>query len=91
MSNTKSWIRITVAAAACGIAFLGGCSSSGAGYTAVSTNPTPELTTLDQRTIDYNNMIVTTWNENNRMILADFARAVYIDRPSRLCVYPMPH
>jgi hypothetical protein len=90
-NSTRNATLTLAALAACAAAFCGGCSTTGSSYNAVSTNPTPELLTLDQRPIDYRTMVAVSWNSNNRTIPSDIARAIYIDRPSRLTPYPVPH
>lgn len=81
----------------CGIALgvaaiAGGCSSnSAAGRDAkVRRNLTPELTTLYQRPVDFDNRQVLTFDENLRMINEDWARLWLVDRPSRLARERVP-
>jgi hypothetical protein len=73
-------------------ASLVGCASSGrddAGRHAdVQWDMTPELLTLGQRQIDYENQYLYSWNHNNRAAWGDFNRAMMGDRPSRLHPYP---
>jgi len=74
---------------------LTGCASPGRAHAAdrqkVKENLTPELLTLNERSLDAENRLMVTFNTNMRMFWADLARASYVDRPSRLTPGPMPH
>lgn len=68
---------------------LGGCGSSsnrndGGRHAAVSGNVTPELDTLTERPVDFDNRMSYTMDANDRMLWADFQRVMLLDRPSRL-------
>lgn len=66
---------------------LAGCSSSNtaaARDSKVRGNLTPELMTLSQRSIDVDNRVVLSTDENLRMANEDFIRMWFFDRPSRL-------
>lgn len=84
---------LIVCALALGVAAIaGGCSSdSAAGRdTKVRRNLTPELTSLYQRPIDFDNREVLTFDENYRMLNEDWARLWLVDRPSRLARERVP-
>mgnify|MGYP000092793521 CR=1 FL=1 len=65
-----------------------GCETSR--YQQVKDDATPNLDTLYQRPEDIDNNIVTTFDENGRMLWQDLGRAFYWDRPSRLTREPIP-
>jgi hypothetical protein len=53
-------------------------------------NLTPELATLEDRPVDVDNTWAISANENWRMLVSDWQRAAFIDRPSRLTLEPLP-
>ncbi len=67
---------------------LAGCASTGRNdggrHSAVQGDVTPELDTLTERPIDFDNRMYYTMDANDRMLWADFQRIMLIDRPSRL-------
>ena len=81
--------RFVVAALSAGaLALLAGCSSTG--IAALRQNPTPELLTSVESPTESANSYAIQKNLNLRMFLDDAARAIYIDRPSRLNPAPIP-
>ncbi len=79
------------AASACGV----GCSSSGPRHAgdidAIRANPSPAMHTLGGRKTDaYNRRTVST-DTTLRMFTEDLERALLLDRPSRLTMYPAMH
>jgi len=52
--------------------------------------PAPEMYTLSLRKTDYKNDYAILWNEDVRMMREDFQRFWYLDRQSRLSLYPVP-
>ncbi len=81
-----------------GLVALTGCSTSIIGprtahdpdASRIRRNPTPELHTLHQTPDDIQNVIAIMENENKRMLRQDIARALLLDRPSRLTPEPIP-
>ncbi len=57
----------------------------------IRANLTPELNTLDQTDVDVKNQLALLTNENLRMARDDWLKIWYLDRPSRLTQFPMPH
>lgn len=80
----------------CGFALAafvaGGCSSNTAAGrdSKVRNNLTPELSTLYQRPIDWDNRETLTVDENLRMANEDLTRMWLLDRPSRLARERVP-
>ncbi|MGD9789996.1 MAG: hypothetical protein AB7Q00_02970 [Phycisphaerales bacterium] len=74
-------------------AALTGCAGGPdrASYEKVRYDMTPELLTIDQRPVDYNNMMGITINTNKRLFWDDLARAMLLDRPSRLSNRLIPY
>jgi hypothetical protein len=74
-------------------AFLSGCGSTGttAQHQAVRGNLTPELLTLSRRPVDSDNIATRGFNYNRRMMADDLSRALLLNRPSRLSMYPKPY
>jgi hypothetical protein len=68
---------------------LGGCSSSQ--DSKVRNNLYPELTTLSQRPIEWDNSATLAVDTNLRAMNNDLTRLFLLDRPSRLTREPMPH
>ncbi len=69
----------------------GGCSSNSKSEELAREyqwNPSPELDTLHQRSIDIENRMSITTDENLRMFTSDWGRFWLLDRQSRLT--PMP-
>ncbi len=89
----KTRDRVVILAGAGVIAAaLAGCSGSGPKTDeAVSSRPTPELTTLSQRPCDVDNAYDVTINSNWRAMKSDLMRAFLLDRPSRLALEPITH
>jgi hypothetical protein len=89
--NTKTVVAgcLVIAAAA-----LSGCSYGGpASYSKAAeyqSNPSPELMTLRERSIDVDNRMAVTANENLRMMSEDLGRVFLLDRQSRLSPAPVP-
>ncbi len=75
---------------ALGFGCAAGVSYGGREHAAVRANPTPELYTLYQRSIDVDNALTIMQNSNVRMYNQDFGRVFYTDRPSRLTPEPVP-
>lgn len=72
---------------------LSGCTSGAPGEGAASElrlDPTPEAYTLHQRPEDVSNEFALMWDENSRMLVQDWHRAFFWDRPSRLTREPVP-
>jgi hypothetical protein len=69
-----------------------GCSSNTAEGrdSKVRHNLTPELSTLQQRPIDWDNRATLTIDENLRMANEDLTRFWLLDRPSRLARERVP-
>lgn len=67
---------------------IGGCASTGRDdggrHSRIQGDVSPELDTLTQRGIDFDNSMYYTMDANERMMWADFQRIMLIDRPSRL-------
>ena len=67
---------------------VGGCASTnrndGGRHAAIQSNLSPELDTLTERPIDFDNRMSYTMDANDRMMWADFQRIMLLDRPSRL-------
>lgn len=79
-------LSLTVAAGA--LALTVGCSSTG--ISALRSDPTPELLTSVESPTESANSYAIMKNLNFRMMLDDAARAIYINRPSRLNPAPIP-
>lgn len=77
------------ACAATALIAASGCETSR--YQSIKDDATPNLDTLYERPEDIDNAVVTTFDENGRMIWQDLGRAMYWDRPSRLTREPVPH
>ncbi len=88
MASRSSILCVALAVAA----IAGGCSSNTAAGrdSKVRRNLTPELMTLYQRPIDYDNRMTLTFDENLRMANEDWARMWFLDRPSRLARERVP-
>lgn len=88
MASRSSILCVALAVAA----IAGGCSSNSAAGrdSKVRRNLTPELTTLYQRPIDFDNRQTLTFDENYRMLNEDWARMWLVDRPSRLARERVP-
>ncbi len=91
MRTTRRTIAaLALAAAACSV----GCSSSSnaprhAGdVSAIRANPSPAMHTLAGRHTDAKNRRTVTIDTNLRMFTEDWERAMFLDRPSRLTMYP---
>jgi hypothetical protein len=80
--------RLTSLALLVAAAGMVGCETSR--YQQVKDDATPNLDTLYQRPEDVDNAMVTTFDENGRMIWQDLGRAFLFDRPSRLTREPVP-
>jgi hypothetical protein len=81
-----------VAAALLICAGLGaGCYTSNAQLNEVREDPSPSVDTLSQRSVDIDNTIVYTFDENGRMFWEDLGRLSLFDRPSRLNREPHLH
>jgi hypothetical protein len=66
-----------------------GCSSTGnAQLDEVRDDPSPTVDTLYQRSVDIDNKIAYTFDENGRMFWEDMGRLWLTDRPSRLAREP---
>lgn len=57
----------------------------------IRANLTPELKTLDQTHVGVKNQTALMVSENRRMAYDDLIKVFYLDRPSRLTQFPMPH
>lgn len=79
-------LLITAAAAAT----LAGCQSVSREDAKVRGELTPELKTLSQRSIDWDNRALITMDENARGANNDLTRFWLLDRPSRLNREPVP-
>jgi hypothetical protein len=66
---------------------LGGCSSQDS---KVRNNLYPELTTLQERPIEWDNRATLAVDTNLRAANNDLTRLLLLDRPSRLTREPMP-
>ena len=55
----------------------------------VRADPSPNIDTLYQRSVDVDNAMVVTFDENGRMFWQDMGRIWLTDRPSRLAREPM--
>ena len=91
--KTTTLLSLSAATLSIGLA---GCSTSSRNYdlTDVSTksimnNMTPEVETLDQRSVDADIALAYYKNHNMRMIREDIGRAMYWDHPSRLSSFPI--
>ena len=94
MSDHPTLYRGLLAVASCvAITGLVGCHSSPAAQrdAKVRSNLTPELETLSKRPIDTSNTQAIVWDENLRMANEDWYHIWFLDRPSRLGRYRMPH
>ncbi len=72
---------------------LSGCTSSAPGAAAADElrwDPSPEAYSLHQRYEDVQNEFAIMADENTRMLVQDWNRAFYWDRPSRLTREPIP-
>jgi outer membrane murein-binding lipoprotein Lpp len=67
----------------------GGCSKGGRvdGY---RLNPTPNVDTLSESPDEIANKTTATFDTNFRALTEDTARALFLDRPSRLTPKPVP-
>ncbi|HVU63458.1 MAG TPA: hypothetical protein VHC70_05745 [Phycisphaerales bacterium] len=80
-----------------GALLLSGGLFSGCMYTGneqlneVRDDPSPTVDTLSQRSVDIDNTIVYTFDENGRMFWEDLGRLMLTDRPSRLAREPHLH
>jgi hypothetical protein len=78
-----------------GLLSLGACASSGRDdrgrHSAIQGDISPELDTLTQRPIDFDNNMYYSWDTNGRMFWGDVQRALLIDRPSRLAPTTTPY
>jgi hypothetical protein len=77
-----------------GATALTGCShvqARGTRYHEVHSSLTPELLTLDQTYVDANRELTLAIKTNMRTANDDLARAAYVNRPSRLTFFPIPH
>ena len=91
----KAAIAIALAAAA---ATLTGCASSSNKQSSsarlaalekeIRSNPTPELATRHERTVDQKNALTLYFDVNLRSLAQDAGRFWYTDRPSRLTREP---
>lgn len=96
-SNAQKQVAKTVLTVGMAGAMLAlvGCSSSGRNdggrHSDIRMDATPEVLTLNQRPVDYDNTIFYSWNANGRMFWNDLMRATYNDRPSRLQKVPTPY
>lgn len=79
---------LTILSAGALLAACSGCNSTG--IHALRSNPTPELLTSVESPTEAANSYAIQKNLNLRMIFDDAARAIYIDRPSRLNPAPIP-
>jgi len=72
---------------------LGGCGGSATSTkpSAVRGNLTPNMSSLNQRPQDVDNMVALTFNTQKRERRADWYRLALLDRPSRLSYIPIPH
>ena len=77
---------VLVAGALC----AGGCSTGDQRLDEVRADPTPNISTLYQRSADVDNAVTVTFNENDRMFWQDLGRMFYWDRPSHLTREPVP-
>lgn len=66
-----------------------GCSSSNPVH-ALRMDPTPEVETLSDTNAEIHNRLWLTQDMNGRMFWEDAARALHLDRPTRLSPTPIP-
>lgn len=71
------------------LAFAGSSLVLGACGGSMRRNPTPELMTMQKRSVDVGNDYFLMRNENWRMAHDDLTRMFLIDRASRLEAYPI--
>lgn len=72
------------------VVLVAGCSSVSREDADVRSELTPELTTLGQRGIDWDNRALIAVDTNLRSANNDLTRMWLLDRPSRLNREPMP-
>lgn len=90
MRTTRRTITaLALVIAACSV----GCSSSdgprhAGDVSAIRANPSPAMHTLAGRKTDARNRRTVTIDNNLRMFTEDWERAMLLDRPSRLTMYP---
>jgi len=91
---TRRSVRNSLALAAAAT-LLAGCSSGGPKHAGnvgkYRNNPSPALSTLAKRPADNRNSLAIMEDTNWRMFWEDGARALHLDRPSRLSGKPIPY
>jgi hypothetical protein len=93
MKSSNAVARLTLGLLAASTIALVGCGSSpeDVSHDAITGDLTPELLTLNQREVDYDDKMAITFNSNWRAMWGDIARGLLIDRPSRLAPLPIAH
>ncbi|MCA9277850.1 MAG: hypothetical protein H6815_03590 [Phycisphaeraceae bacterium] len=91
--TSSSKVRpLLVAGSLVALSALVGCSSSGDARSGkLRSNLTPELATLNQRSVDIANERAYTKNLNWRQARDDWESIWLLDRPARLTLFPMTH
>jgi hypothetical protein len=87
--SIRARLRVALSLAVAG-GLLTGCSGSGTSVGALRSSPTPELRNLTDTGDDIANTLALNTDLNLRMISEDAARALLLDRPSRLSPAPIP-
>lgn len=88
--NARTVVCVSALLAAAMVSGLSGCTTGGRQHRAIAGNPTPELFSMTKRQVDYDNMVVKTFNTNGRAAWDDISRAALLNRPSRLFKGPKP-
>lgn len=86
---TRAALALAALACASALTACGGSNHAG-NETAIRLNPTPAYYSLGKRKTDEKNRWAYMADTNFRAMRDDMARAIYIDRPSRLHFGPKP-